>query len=121
MVGQPAWLNSFMSHIQEARNRNNSFVKKGKEVIVLHSVRVPIQGIHSFSFFISSNSFNIYRNVVFVSAKETNTLQHFMNLQLETTPLCLESSSQAAEYLHSFLTLPSLAMDTKTVRSLARA
>lgn len=65
--------------------------------------------------------FNIYRNVVFVSAKETNTLQHFMNLQLETTPLCLESSSQAAEYLHSFLTLPSLAMDTKTVRSLARA
>lgn len=44
-----------------------------------------------------------------------------MNLQLETTPLCLESSSQAAEYLHSFLTLPSLAMDTKTVRSLARS
>lgn len=44
-----------------------------------------------------------------------------MNLQLETTPLCPESSSQAAEYLHSFLTLPSLAMDTETVRSLARS
>lgn len=40
MVGQPAWLNSFISHIQEARNRNNSFVKKkGKEVIELHPHR----------------------------------------------------------------------------------